>query len=423
MEKSYDVIVVGAGAAGLVAAGRAAELGGKVLLLEKMERAGRKILISGKGRCNITNDATLGEFLKHIHPDGGFLSHAFGAFFSHDIVRLLNDHGCATVVERGGRIFPASNKSADVVGALLRWAHANRVEIRYGHQVEGLVIRNGGVAGVKVRAHFGRQEVHAKQVICCTGGMSYPATGSDGDGYRFAAAAGHGIETPRQALVAMETAGDLAPRMRGLNLKNVRAAVWVNANKEREEFGEMSFTETGLSGPIILTLSRFMVDQLRNIRQVEVAVDLKPALSETKLDNRLQRDLAEYATSRMDQIVRKWLPAPLVPVMLEIAGVKGNLLGKQLDPADRRKFLLGMKDLRFVITGCRPFKEAIVTAGGVVTSEIHPSTMESRIVRNLHFAGEIMDVDADTGGFNLQIAFSTGWLAAEACMKGFQWRQ
>jgi len=418
MEKSYDVIVVGAGAAGLVAAGRAGELGGKVLLLEKMERAGRKILISGKGRCNITNDAPLDGFLQHIHPDSGFLTPAFAAFFSHDIVRLLNDHGCATVVERGGRVFPVSNKSADVVGALLRWVHANRVDIRYGHKVESLVIREGEVTGVKVRSRFGRQEIHAKQVICCTGGISYPATGSDGDGYRFAAAAGHGIETPRQALVPMETAGDFARRLRRLNLKNVRAAVWVDGIREREEFGEMSFTDTGLAGPIILTLSRFMVDQLRMNHRVEVAVDLKPALNETKLDNRLQRDLAEFSTSRMDQIVRKWLPAPLVPVMLEQTGVKGNLLGTQVSSEDRRKFLLAMKGLRFVITGCRPFKEAIITAGGVITSEIDPDTMESNFVRNLHFAGEVLDLDADTGGFNLQIAFSTGWLAAEACMKG-----
>jgi len=416
MEKSYDVIVVGAGAAGLVAAGRAGNLGGRVLLLEKMERAGRKILISGKGRCNITNDAPLDEFRKHIHPDSGFLTNSFAAFFSHDIVRLLNDHGCATVVERGGRVFPVSNKSADVVGALLRWVLANRVDIRYGHKVEGLVIKKGRVAGVRVRSRFGRQEVHAQQVICCTGGMSYPATGSDGDGYRFAAAAGHAIETPRQALVPMEAAGDLARRLQGLGLKNVNAVVWVNGIKEREEFGEMAFTESGLAGPIILTLSRFMVDQLRMSHRVEVAVDLKPALNDTKLDNRLQRDLGEYAHSRMDRIVRKWLPAPLVPVMLEKTGVNGGLLGNQLGPADRRKFVLGMKDLRFVITGCRPFKEAIITAGGVVTSQVDPATMESRFVRNLHFAGEVLDVDADTGGFNLQIAFSTGWLAAGACL-------
>ena len=418
MEKSYDVIVVGAGAAGLVAAGRAGELGGRVLLLEKMERAARKILISGKGRCNITNIAPREAFLQHIHPHGAFLTDAFAAFFSDDIIRLLHEHGCETVVERGGRVFPLSNKSAEVVGALLRWVTANRVDIRYGHKVEGLLIREGEVSGVKVSSHCGRQEIHGKRVICCTGGMSYPATGSDGDGYRFAAAAGHAIETPRQALVPMEAAGDNAPRLRGLNLRNVRASVWVDGNRERDEFGEMSFTDTGLSGPIILTLSRFMVDQLRLNRRVEVSVDLKPALNETKLDNRLQRDLTEFSSSRMDQVARKWLPAPLVPVVLEKAGVRTSLLGKLLSPADRQGILRVLKDLRFVITGCRPFKEAIVTAGGVLTSQVDPATLESRIVRNLHFAGEVLDVDADTGGFNLQIAFSTGWLAAEACVKG-----
>ena len=418
MEPFYDVIVVGAGAAGMVAAGRAGELGGKVLLLEKMERAGRKILISGKGRCNITNTAPLEAFLQHIHPDGGFATSAFAGFFASDIVRLLERHGCPTVVERGGRIFPASNKAADVVGALLRWVAASGVTIRYGHKVEHLVIRGGVVTGVKVRSRAGCDVVEARHVICCTGGMSYPATGSDGDGYRFAAAAGHAIEPPRQALVPMETAGDLARRLCGLGLKNVRAAVWVDGRKERDEFGEMTFTETGLAGPIILTLSRFMVDQLRLQRQVEVAVDLKPALSPTQLDNRLQRDLAQFSSSRMDQIARKWLPAPLVPVMLDLTGVRTSLSGRMLAPADRQRLLGAMKDLRFVITGCRPFKEAIVTAGGVVTAQVDPSTMESRIVRNLHFAGEVLDLDADTGGFNLQIAFSTGWHAADACMAG-----
>lgn len=422
MEPTYDVIVVGAGAAGLVAAGRAAELGGKVLLLEKMERAGRKILISGKGRCNITNTAPLEAFLQHIHPDREFPIPAFAGFFSPDIVRLLEDHGCPTVVERGGRIFPASNKAADVVGALLRWVAGHGVTIRYAHKVENLLIREGEVTGVRVRSRSGLHAVQARRVICCTGGMSYPATGSDGDGYRFAAAAGHAIEPPRQALVPMETAGDLARRLCGLGLKNVRAAVWVDGRKERDEFGEMTFTEFGLTGPIILTLSRFMVDQLRLKRQVEVAVDLKPALSATQLDKRLQRDLAQFSTSRMDQIARKWLPAPLVPVMLEITGVRENLLGRLLTPGDRRKFLLAMKDLRFVITGCRPFQEAIITAGGVVTAQINPATMESKIVRNLHFAGEVLDLDADTGGFNLQIAFSTGWLAADACMHGGETR-
>jgi predicted Rossmann fold flavoprotein len=413
----YDVIVAGAGAAGLIAAGRAAELGGKVLLLEKMERAGRKLLITGKGRCNITNDAPQDEFLKHIHPNSRFLRHAFARFFSNDIIRLLDEHGCPTVVERGARVFPTSNKSSDVVLALMQWVLKNRVEIRYRHKVEGLLIKDGRIDGLKVHTPAGSRVIHAGSVILCTGGKSYPATGSDGDGYRFAAAAGHAIETPRPALVPLETAGDVAPRLRGLSLRNVKAMVWVNGKKAREEFGEMGFTEFGLSGPIVLTLSRFVVDELRKQNQVVISVDLKPALDETKLDNRLIRDLKEHGTRRMDSLFRMWLPAPMIPVFLQQTGVAGGKQGHQLTSAERRKILLLLKDLKFTISGCRPFKEAIITAGGVVTTELDPQTLESKLVRNLYFAGELIDLDADTGGFNLQIAFSTGWLAAEACMR------
>lgn len=417
MSHKFDVIVVGAGAAGLIAAGRAAELGAKVLLLEKMERAGRKLLITGKGRCNLTNDAPQSEFLKHIHPHSRFLRHAFTRFFSHDLIRLLNENGCATTVERGARVFPTSNKAADVVAALMQWVLRNQVEIRYRHKVEGIVLSEGGIEGLRIHSPTGSEVLRADNIILCTGGKSYPATGSDGDGYRFAKAIGHTIETPRQALVPLETAGDTAQRMQGLSLRNVKAVVWVDGRKATEQFGEMSFTEFGVSGPIILTLSRLVVDELRNNKRVELAVDLKPALDETKLDNRLVRDLQEYGKLQMDGIFRKWLPAPMIPVFLEKTGIGGGKAGHQVTAAERRRILLLLKDLRFNLTGCRPFKEAIITAGGVVTTEIQATTMESKLVRNLYFAGELIDLDADTGGYNLQIAFSTGWLAAEACMK------
>lgn len=416
METIYDVIVVGAGAAGLLAAGRAAELGGKVLVLEKMERAGRKILISGKGRCNITNASPLCEFLQHIHPNSRFVKHAFGRFFSQDIIRLLQEYGCDSVVERGNRVFPVSNKAADVVRALVRWVTQHQVEIRYGHKVESLVIDAGVAVGIRIHSRDGSQVIRANNIICCTGGKSYPATGSDGDGYRFAAAAGHAIETPRQALVPVETAGDVARRLQGLSLRNVKAMVWVNGQKAKEAFGEMSFTEFGLSGPIILTLSRLLVDELRQNSQLELAIDFKPALNETKLDARLMRDLQEFGGIRMEQLFRKWLPAPLIPVFLEQTGVAGRKPGHQLSAGERRAILLLLKDFRLVVTGCRPFKEAIITAGGVMTTEIDPATMESKRVKHLYFAGETLDLDADTGGYNLQIAFSTGWLAGESCM-------
>ena len=417
METIYDVIVVGAGAAGLLAAGRAAELGGKVLVLEKMERAGRKILISGKGRCNITNAAPLCDVLQHIHPNSRFVKPAFGRFFSQDIVRLLQEHGCDSVVERGQRVFPVSNKAADVVRALVQWVTRHGVEIRYGHKVESLVIEDGAAVGIRIHTRDGSQLIRAKNLICCTGGKSYPSTGSDGDGYRFAAAAGHAIETPRQALVPVETAGDVARRLQGLSLRNVKAVVWVDGQKAKEAFGEMLFTEFGLSGPIILTLSRFLVDELRKKSQVELAIDFKPALNAAKLDARLMRDLQEFGGVWMEQLFRKWLPAPLIPVFLEKTGIAGRKPGYQLSAGQRHSILSLLKDFRLVVTGCRPFKEAIVTAGGVVTTEIDPLTMESKLVKRLYFAGEMLDLDADTGGYNLQIAFSTGWLAGESCMR------
>jgi len=412
----YDVVVVGAGAAGLIAAGRAAELGGKVLLLEKMERAGRKLLITGKGRCNITNDASQSDFFDHIYPNPRFLKHAFSTFFSGDIIRLLEKYGTETVVERGGRVFPASSSSADVVKALLRWVNENHVEIRYGQQVERIITIGGEAKGLLVKANGKVMNITCRNIILCTGGCSYPATGSTGDGYRMAKKAGHTIETPRPALVPVETEGDMAQRLQGLSLKNVNAMVWVGGKKLKEEFGEMLFTHFGLSGPIILSLSRFIVDELLKGHKVEVSVDLKPALDEVKLDNRLLRDLDESGKRKMDNLFRLWLPASLIPVFLKELSIDGQKEGHQLQARERKKILRMMKDLRFRVTGYRPFREAIITAGGVVTAEINAKTMESKLVKNLYFAGEVIDLDADTGGFNLQLAFSTAWLAAQSFM-------
>lgn len=412
----YDVVVIGAGASGLVAAGRVAELGGKVLLLEKMERAGRKLLITGKGRCNITNDAPQSDFFDHIYPNSRFLKHAFATFFSADIIRLLNNYGTETIVERGGRVFPVSNKSADVVNSMLKWLHANHVEIRYGHQVERLITIGGEIKGLLVKTSEKSININCNKVILCTGGCSYPATGSTGDGYRMAKKAGHTIETPRPALVPVETEGDLALRLQGLSLKNVKAKVWVSGKKLKEEFGEMLFTHFGLTGPIILSLSRFIVEELLKGYKVEVSVDLKPALEEVKLDNRLLRDLDENGKRKIDNIFRLWLPASMIPVFLKELNIDGQKEGHQLQAKERKKILLMMKDLRFKVTGYRTFKEAIITAGGIVTTEINAKTMESKLVKNLFFAGEVIDLDADTGGFNLQIAFSTAWLAAQSSM-------
>jgi predicted Rossmann fold flavoprotein len=414
--ENFDVIVIGAGAAGLIAAGKAAESGAKVLLLEKMERPGRKLLITGKGRCNITNDASQSEFLKHIFPNGRFLKHAFATFFSPDIVALLEKYGVKTVVERGNRIFPESNQSSDVVDALVRFCTKNKVDIRCRHKVESLIIEENCIVGAHVSSFNKPVDFYCKNIIICTGGLSYPATGSDGDGYKMAKETGHALVDLRQALVPVETKGSIASELMGLSLKNVTASVWVNGKKFKDEFGEMLFTHFGLTGPIILTLSRFIVDEVKNNNKVEVIIDLKPALDENKLDNRLVRDLNENGKKQLGNIFKLWLPGKLIPLFIRLLEIDENKLCNQVNSKERRKIMLLMKNFKFEVTGYRPFKEAIITAGGIDLKEIDSKTMESKKIKNLYFAGEILDLDADTGGYNLQIAFSTGWLAAMSCL-------
>lgn len=410
---NFDIIVVGAGPAGLVAAGHAAELGTKVLILEKMRSEGRKLLITGKGRCNITNAAPIGEFISHIFPNGKFLRNAFSQFFSKDILQLLEKNGLESVLERGGRYFPATDKSLDVLRALLKWVNETGVEIRCGQRVEKLVVENGAIVGVKSNGEY----FAAKKVILATGGKSYPATGSTGDGYELARQVGHTIEKPIPALVPLETKGSVAQNLQGLNLKNVKAVVWVDGKKAGEDFGEMIFTHFGLSGPIILTLSRIAVAALQNNKKVEITIDLKPALDEQKLDTRLIRDLNEHGKKQIGNIFRKWLPASMIPVFLELLQLDPEKECHQVTGNERKQIRNLMKNLRFEVSHNRSFKEAIITAGGVVTSEISPKTMESKLVKGLFFAGELIDLDAETGGYNLQIAYSTGWLAGNSAAK------
>jgi len=418
MEK-YDVIIVGAGASGLLAAGKLGESGLKVLLLEKMERAGRKLRITGKGRCNITNDAPMSDFIKKVHPNGRFLKNAFSNFFSKEMVELLNNHGVKTIVERGGRIFPASEKAVDVVDALIRITKKNHVVTKYKTRITSLVVEGNKLIGVETKS-ITNDEIklyYSDNVILASGGMAYPATGSSGEGYKLAKDVGHTIIPVRPALVPLETKGNIAQMLQGLSLKNSKAIVWVNGKKINEDFGELLFTHFGLSGPIILSLSRFVVDEIDKKNKVEISIDLKPALDDKKLDNRLLRDIDEHGKMMIKSLFRKWLPGKMIDAFLEITEIDGEKEAHQISAADRKKIRLLMKDLRFEIKSYRPFKEAIITAGGIPTKEISSKTMESKIINNLYFAGEIIDVDGDTGGYNLQIAFSTGWLAAESIIK------
>ena len=410
---NLDVIVVGAGPAGLLAAGRAAELGAKVLILEKMRLPGRKLLITGKGRCNITNDAAISEFISHVYPNGRFLRNAFSQFYSKDILELLEKYGVESVLERGGRYFPASDKSKDVLNALLKWIKEKGVEIATDARVEKLIVENKIVKGVLVNG----QPLYAKKVILATGGKSYPATGSTGDGYNLVAEHGHKVAKPIPALVPLETEGDVAQRLQGLNLKNVKAIVWVNGKKMGEDFGEMIFTHFGLSGPIILTLSRIVVAEFQKQNKVEISIDLKPALDDQKLDLRLQRDLNEHGKKRLGNIFSYWLPSSMIPVFLDLLNIDSEKECHQVSAVERKQIRNLLKNLRFTVSNFRSFKEAIITAGGVITDEISPKTMESKLISGLYFAGEMIDLDAETGGYNLQIAYSTGWLAGNSCAK------
>ncbi len=411
--QQWDVIVIGAGPAGIMAAGRAAQQGAKVLLVEKMRQAGRKLLITGKGRCNITHDAPHAVYWQNIFPRGKFLKHAFGAFFKDDILQILHDRGVETTTERGSRVFPVSNDAKDVLRALLEWMGRKNIDIIFNTRVNELIVEEGQVKGIVALSDRGRQELFAANVIICTGGKSYPATGSTGEGYALAKQAGHTITPPQPALVPLVTEGDIAGRLQGLGLKNVNAVVWVNGKKSREEFGELMFAHYGLTGPITLTLSRHVVEEQAKGHKVEIAIDLKPALDEQKLDARLLRDLNEHGKKQLENIFKLWLPSSLIPVFLELLQLDGKKLCNQLSGKDRRRILLLMKDFRFVVTGHPGYKEAIITAGGIPTTEIQSRTMESKLVKGLYFAGEVIDLDGNTGGFNLQIAFSTGWLAGQ----------
>jgi len=402
----------------LMAAGQAAGMGAETLLLEKMNRPGRKLRITGQGRCNLTNVASLADFIARFGPNGRFLRQAFSQFFTDDLLAFFDGLGVRTVTERGGRVFPASDQAQDVVDALAQWVGKQGVTVRTGSPVEQLVVEEGRIAGVQVSRNQVFSEkpgfYYADAVIVATGGASYPATGSTGDGYRLAESVGHAIAPIRPALVPLETAGDVAPRLQGLSLRNVTVRVWADGRKRAEAFGEMLFTHFGVSGPIVLSLSKQAVDALRQGQRVALSIDLKPALDEGKLDARLLRDLDAHGKRQFHTWLKGLLPAKLIPVCMELTSISPRAVGHQITAQERRRLRTWLKDFRLEVTGHRPLAEAIITAGGVETREVDPRTMASRLVEGLYFAGEVLDVDADTGGYNLQAAFSTGWLAGRS---------
>jgi predicted Rossmann fold flavoprotein len=408
MTADYDVIVIGGGAAGLMAAGQSAARGARTLVIEKMDRPGRKLRITGKGRCNLTNTAPLDEFITHFGPNGRFLYSAFRRFFNADLVDFFEDLGVATVTERGERVYPASGDANEVVDHLVDWVRGQGVTMGTGARVERLLAEDQHISGVLLAD--GRRHT-APAVIVATGGASYPGTGSTGDGYRLAQAVGHTIVPIRPALVPLDTAGNVARRLEGLSLRNVTAALWIDGKMAASEFGEMLFTAFGVSGPIILTLSGRAVDALRAGQRVTLSIDLKPALDDQQLDTRLLRDLDEHRKKQLHTLLKGLLPRTLIPVCCDLVRIPADRFAYQITADERKRLRLWLKDFRLDVTGHRPIAAAIITAGGVDLDEVDPRTLESRLVGGLYFAGEVLDLNADTGGYNLQAAFSTGWLA------------
>ncbi len=402
------VIVVGAGPAGIMAAGQAALNGAEVVVVEKMARTLLKLGITGKGRCNITNVAEIPEFITHFGANGRFLRQAFHRFFSPELLEMLQQAGVTTTTERGGRVFPTSGKALQVVHALRRWAEKSGVEIKATTAVDALLMDASGITGVRCTG----TDYAAAAVILATGGASYPATGSTGEGYRLAREVGHSIVEVRPALVPLLTASTgAAAHLNALTLRNVGVRLYVERKKHSEAFGELTFIPKGVSGPVILTLSLAAVDALRAGSKVSLEIDLKPALDDKKLDARLLRDFAKRAHEPMHSILRGLLPRELVEVCLESTQVDSAQPGHSVSAQARKNLLHWLKHFTLDVSGHAPMDEAIVSAGGIDLREVNPRTMESNLVPGLYFAGEVLDLQADTGGYNLQAAFSTGWLA------------
>ena len=408
------IIVVGAGAAGLMAAGRAAEKGHEVHLYEKNNRIGKKILITGKGRCNVTNDSDVEGLLDNIPGNPYFMYSAFYQLDSFGLQEFFRNLGLELKVERGKRVFPVSDRSLDVVLALEKYVKQNKVKLHLESPVDSILIEDGKAAGIRLKN--GKEE-KADGVIICTGGLSYPGTGSTGDGYRFAKAAGHHVTKLYPSLVPLKTAEDWCHELMGLSLKNIEITVKNNKGKKvYTDFGEMLFTHFGVSGPVILSASRHIILTIEE--GYKLYIDLKPAMDEKKLDARILRDFEKFANKDFVNSLDELLPQKLIPVIVQLAEIDPRKKVNSITKEERKRLLGLIKALPLTITGVTGYNEAVVTCGGIETDEIDPSTMESKLVKNLHFAGEVLDVDAYTGGFNLQIAFSTGYTAGEfVCQK------
>ena len=409
----YDVVVIGGGAAGLMAAGTAARVGNKVLLLEKMEKPARKVRITGKGRCNLTNARPVEEFGENVRTNAEWLNVAMSEFTNRSTMRFFERMGVKLVTERGERVFPASGKAADIANALEFYCRDYEVDIQCNSRVTEILVADGKVYGVKYMNKRGFvRKIEVANVIIATGGVSYPATGSTGDGYTFADRVGHSIESVRPSLTPLVSNHPQIEYIKSVWLKNINARLFVAGEMVREEFGEMSFSDRGLEGAVILRLSRDAVDALLEEKSVKIELDLKPALTEDILRERIKREVAEMRPEDFfAELVRRLVPKPLVVPICKELDVHSRLYISKVSDKEFERLIKVLKGWSFPISDYMPFEYAVVTAGGVSCSEVNEYTMESLKIKGMYFAGEVLDVDANTGGYNLQIAFSTGHLA------------
>jgi predicted Rossmann fold flavoprotein len=408
----HDVIVIGGGASGMFAAGRAAEAGLRVLLIERNPRLGKKLGITGNGRCNLTNTDDTAEFIANFGANGKFLHGAIARFSSQDLREFFRQHGVPTRVEEEGRVFPASGTSEGVVKALDRYLRKHKATVMLDTRVERIAVdpAGGAVAGVVVIGGAGT--IGARRIVLATGGLSYPATGSTGDGYRMAEQLGHTITPLRPSLVPLETEESLPKDLQGLALKNVAVTVLSDGRRIRTEAGDLIFTHFGISGPVVLKLSGLVVDRLDGGEKVSISIGLLPALDAAGINDTLIRELAASGKKSAGTVMKSLLPKALVPVLMESAGVSEGKRGGQVTAGERKKLVESLMSFRLTVKGARPIAEAIVTRGGIDVGEIDPRTMESKKVKGLFFCGEVIDIDGSTGGYNLQAAFSTAFVAA-----------
>lgn len=404
------VVIIGGGAAGLMAAVIAGREGAQVTLLEKMNYLGKKMGITGKGRCNVTNAAPMSEFIKNTPGNGKFLYGAYERFSNQDLLQLLNEAGLETKVERGGRVFPASDLALDVRNTFMKLLKSYGVDVHLEEGAQEIVVEDGRVAAVKTK----NETYPADAVLIATGGKSYPATGSTGDGYNLAEKLGHKVTDIRPSLVPIVTEEVWVKDLMGLSLRNVELSVVAKNKVQAKMFGEMMFTHFGITGPIVLSLSHTVGKLMRkkNIGTIGLDINLKPALSVEKLDKRLQKDFELYSKKQLINGLKDLLPQRLIPLVIQLAGLDPHKPINQISKAERDSLVYILQHLPLTVKGLRPVEEAIVTAGGLSLKEFNPKTMESKLVSGLYGAGEVLDIDAFTGGYNLQAAFSTGYVAA-----------